>query len=742
MALNPLFIVASDLEQYFVDKDTGLPLAGGLLYFWRDAARTIPKIVYQLAGTEPNYTYTALPNPIVLSSVGTVQNAGGDNEVIYYYPWLPPYDPGIPASPPVLDLYFVEVFSAGAVEQFTREAWPNITSEDNPETTGAFPIANQISNPQFNQVLINSGATTTYTVSGTNQVFNFAPDWSFVLSGSGTVIVSQTFVAGSDDVPTNPTSFITVEPSAGITQCWLVQTFSGNSGLWASGTTTENFLSGVIVAKNNGALPAGLQLLYDESSGLATPIIIIDASVPNGGWNVITDTTADVLPASLNTQDGSTAFVEIIISFAAGTNVSVTSVQVVPTDNASGIEIVNYDQNSANRELALTGDYYLPRLIYKYSPSLLVAWDFPLNPLQFGTTGTVPLIANAAYIADQTIAYAATTTIPWASNAVTKGLQFTTTGTNDGFAICQYLSGGMATKIFGTTLSVNVNAFKDNVSHAVTMTVHLYAGNSSATIPTLPSTLVTVSAAGVVSAPPANWVEIGRSGLGTATATLNSLANNTDLNTSNFDYGFTGWEVIVNSEIVNPAKFAIVVTFAYIDTSTAITVNSISLIPGDLPCRPAPQAFDEVLRECQHYYESSYDLGKLPADITNTSGIANNVQVSVTSGGGTCNAYSSFFTVPFNTVKRAIPTMKYYSPKTGTLGAVRGVLTKDGTAQFDGDVTISASFLVPTISTRYVSFAPGTTSWANYSGSGVQNFGNATTMSLQFVANAQLGVVA
>ena len=182
MTLDARYFVTADLEEYFVDKDSGLPLAGGTISFYRDVSRSTPKTVYQLSGSPPDYTYTPLPNALTLSSVGTVQNAGGDNVVIYYFPYD---DEGN------LDLYYISVKDSNGVEQFTREAWPNVTADSNP-TQNDFAISNQISNSQFTQVFINEGQSTVYTVSSaTNQVFAFAPDWDFVISGTGTVTVQR-----------------------------------------------------------------------------------------------------------------------------------------------------------------------------------------------------------------------------------------------------------------------------------------------------------------------------------------------------------------------------------------------------------------------------------------------------------------------------------------------------------------------------------------------------------------------
>ena len=73
MALNEQYFVTSDLDTYFVDKDSGLPLAGGKVYFYSDINRTQAKNVYELSGSAADYTYDPLPNPV---------NVAEPNEVI------------------------------------------------------------------------------------------------------------------------------------------------------------------------------------------------------------------------------------------------------------------------------------------------------------------------------------------------------------------------------------------------------------------------------------------------------------------------------------------------------------------------------------------------------------------------------------------------------------------------------------------------------------------------------------
>jgi hypothetical protein len=138
MPLNPDYVIAPSLEMYFVDKDTGLPLTNGQVYFYQDNARTIPKDVFELSGAPPNYSYTVLPNPVILSAVGTFSDDSGNDIIPYYYP----YDQN-----GNVQLYYIEVYDMNGVLQFTRQGWPNTVSENvNP---GDEDVTNFIPNGQF-----------------------------------------------------------------------------------------------------------------------------------------------------------------------------------------------------------------------------------------------------------------------------------------------------------------------------------------------------------------------------------------------------------------------------------------------------------------------------------------------------------------------------------------------------------------------------------------------------------------
>jgi len=141
MAIDQRYIASKVLEEYLVDKDSGLPLANGYIRFFRDNSRTDLKPVYKLTGSPPNYSFEALPDPLPLSAIGTPDDGLGNNVTIYYLPQIS-LDDNTP------DLYFVQVFSEDNVLQFTREGWPpNAGNGGTPGTvSGDF---NYIPNGQF-----------------------------------------------------------------------------------------------------------------------------------------------------------------------------------------------------------------------------------------------------------------------------------------------------------------------------------------------------------------------------------------------------------------------------------------------------------------------------------------------------------------------------------------------------------------------------------------------------------------
>lgn len=119
MSLNPKYIPLGYLQDYFVDKQTGFPLAAGIVTFYSDISRITLKPVFELTGSPPDYTYTELPNPLILSNVGTFVDEDGNDIIPYAYP----YD----EDGNILN-YYITVKNSGSTLQFTREGVPNVSA--------------------------------------------------------------------------------------------------------------------------------------------------------------------------------------------------------------------------------------------------------------------------------------------------------------------------------------------------------------------------------------------------------------------------------------------------------------------------------------------------------------------------------------------------------------------------------------------------------------------------------------
>lgn len=670
MALDPHYITDGPLEEAFLDKTSGLPLAGGTITFYRDTSRSTKKTVYQLTGAPPNYEYVALDNPLTLSSIGVVQNDGGDNVVIYYYPYL---DNGIDA-----DLYYVVVKDSNGVDQFTREAWPNGVIADQIDGESGAPVQNQISNPQFTKILINdvpglTPSTTTYTVSSaTNQVFAFAPDWNFVISGTGTVTVSRIAIAGTAQVPTSPPYVIEVAVSSGISSCYLSQRFNTNSGLWSSTTGETLYLSTALLARNELGADTSIQMYYNASSGTATLVPIFDEPIPTGASYTLYTGSSDIpMPVSDNANSGTSGYVDIYISFAPNSKVQISSVQVVPSFNAVAAPVFQYDEVSANRDQALLGSYYIPRNIISPIPSLLTAWDFPLNPAQFGTVRTITS-GTPAYVWDQTISDSALGNVAVARNSITGALQLTPASANSAMYMIQYLTGAQAKEMLYTRLSSNISAYLTASAGVVTIKAQLFLGTAASVVPILPASLGTIAIDGTFTRTASGWTEIARSGLDTARAQV--LANTPV--TSN-DIQFTGWEAIDSGQLSDTDKFAMVVTLSW-TTAPVINIGSISLNKGDLPTRPAAMSASDVLSQCQYYYEKSYNQGVNPGAASTPGALLSPQGANPTSSGTETDVATRSFCINYKIPKRVAPTVTLYSPISGASGNVSFVFSYRG----------------------------------------------------------------
>jgi hypothetical protein len=214
MAINPsLLIAAPILQDYLVDKDTGLPLAAGIITLYSETQRSILKPWYTQQGTNPPYSYVALPNPMTLSAVGTIQDADGNDVIPYFYPYE--------ADNLTFDSYYITVYNSDGELQFTRSNFPytptvpsviSIDTNDNLivnncfwRNVGAIPLN---STTMSNTIIINGITLNSITLAPSQHDGNIMPDINYYKNAvNGTEIISfQKFVSSfgnnilSDDI--------------------------------------------------------------------------------------------------------------------------------------------------------------------------------------------------------------------------------------------------------------------------------------------------------------------------------------------------------------------------------------------------------------------------------------------------------------------------------------------------------------------------------------------------------------
>lgn len=638
------YIESPSIQNYFVDHDSGFPLAAGVVTFYRDVERTVLKPIYQQVQLADNtYDFIQLPNPITLNSVGTYDDGNGNDINVFLYPHVgSPLDVTVGA----LDLYFVRVYSSDGRLQETREAWPP-NAENNTNNNSAFDgTDNVILNPQFVDVYFMEDLTTgeyVYNVSTSGQVTSVAPGWDFITEGSGTITVSQVEISDTA-APSNPPYALSIQLSVGITSCHLVQRIYSSPRF-----LKDNILSGYFIAKANSAATPFLTLNYMPSNSNTTTLLqqICSGVALVGSFNPFFNTTG-VTITIVNPDTAPSGYVDIYLDIPPLSDIQVSSFQVISVGNAQ--TVVDFIELSTPQQINQQYNYDKEAIYFKPIPSLLTGWDFPLNPSQFGVAAfnTTPI-----YVLDQTICASAVGAVNVSKVGNTGSLQLETTNANEAFYLMQYLTGNEALKTTWSELSVNINAALIN-NTGVIARAYLFYSSLGGTIPALPITIGTLTTApavdGTFNLTAANWTPIsqvnGRPFLGNVP--INLIV----------DIGLTGWFGTENSASTTSNNFAIVVTFFVPTSGTILTVNSISCVPGSIPTRPAPQTEDEVLRECQYYYQKSFLKGVAPAQ---NAGInSGEFYALATAGGSALNSFPVRFSTPMRTTPVNPPV--FYNP--------------------------------------------------------------------------------
>lgn len=598
---------------------------------------------------------------------------------------------------------------------------PNSSGDIPTPSSEAATTDNQLSNPQFATVYQTPITSTATTI-------NFAPGWQIVGAGGsdGSVTITQIQIEGSADVETNPSYAIQIT-SSGWSTITLQQIFNGNGALWAGQSVTMS-LTGL-------SSPEGLTVTgnIQYSNGVTSKSVV--TAVLSAGYNEFIG--ASELDTSTNTDPPSSAQTIYQLTWAAGSTVTLTSLQLI--GEALPVEIP-YQQVTLERQLDQEFHYYSPQLSYKPIPSYLVGWEFAFNPCQaLGTTVTAVTTGSANssyYIADQTILFQSVdASFGMAQNG--SGMVFTA-GNTSSFALVQYLSSVTAIELLSQRMSLQLQGLSNQ--SGLTGTVSLAWINGS--LPSVPISSNYVSVvASIASGIPtlqSGWAFVPRGQL--------SVNAPFTLSTSSQTLSFNQFDATAVSGISSATYFAVIIAFNSVTAAKTVTLNYCSLNGGEIPSRPAAQSPDQVLGQCQYYYEKSYPATVVPG----TSSTTANQQLAWmtidywTSGvSTTATCRPSAFQVNYKSIKRTTaPNITLYGPASGTSADVNAAISENGTAvRANADVVAGTYWANPVLGDKSAYYAIKSASSIITYTDGGGLVGPTGYITYQYVADARLGQV-
>jgi len=182
----------------------------------------------------------------------------------------------------------------------------------------------------------------------------------------------------------------------------------------------------------------------------------------------------------------------------------------------------------------------------------------------------------------------------------------------------------------------------------------------------------------------------------------------------------------------------VVYTMDNLDVSQAIkqsiVFDRISLVPNLFAVDANPQTYDQVLRECEFYFEKSYTNGVLPGTATTIGQRTYPLRISYVNG----FLYLGSFGLVFNSVKRAAPKLNFYSPD-GTADNLLAQALLNGADVAGSPVNEATTHWTETgksIRSVYMLCNASDFSVVNANGAA----GNEGVLNYQYTADARLGV--
>lgn len=465
-ASYPLLVASPTLQDLLVDKDTGLPLAGGIVTFYKDDSRQQFKNVYYQTGTPGAYNYIPTSNPMTLTAIGTFADPAGNDIIPFFYP----YDESTEDQTP--QAYYVTVDSAAAIRQFTREGFPFIPASAE-ASAGQQDLVNLIPNGQFQaHNLLPNNTFPNGTTSNIPNVLPLPPastlvstyviaqggacGWYFIKDRASTSTETITFpqIGFNENISGRPQYAIRIASNGtgGTNTLKQLRVRFPNVNIFSPGVQGgPPIYTFSIAAKSNSGFPDTISIseiqFFGTGSGVSTPTSTSFSGTFSCGNNAFTTQSVNFSFASngsnLNVGPNGDDYIEIAIVFktALAFDVTLTNVFLAPGE----FQLSDYPQlpSSASFATGIAGSMPLPAQDGSnlYLPLVLTSGGVGFDSTVIGK----PYASDAATIADNELLLDGTTKI--AGNYSGIGIPFSRLGN-------YYLSNGYSATSSGVTWKI------------------------------------------------------------------------------------------------------------------------------------------------------------------------------------------------------------------------------------------------------------------------------------------------
>lgn len=533
---------------------------------------------------------------------------------------------------------------------------PNGGGGDTPITSGALTSDNQMTNPQFAQISFEPSIVITNQTNP--DPIEVAPGWTLVLTGTGSATITREALVSTDAIPTNAPYALRLNLTGWVSSggaAYLRQRFDESGNLWA-----EKHVSTSLTAKVDGS-NAFISVTMVDSNGTALGTLLPSNTQIDADYTEFTNSV--LFPAASNTDVPPAAWVEYRVNFLGTMDIFLTSLQVVSSSDDIPF---TYEQETIQRQADHTFHFYQDELIIKPKDTILTAWNFALNPFQFVDRASAPTASAAQYIADQTIIWQETgaaviqTGSTTVANRRVLELKANTAASSDNkFALIQYIDPTTIRPYWSYFVSSLVRA-RLVTENATTVRFKMRLIYRSDAPPTIGAAEPFTGFDATTGDPnlAADWFA-----LAPKNDPIYTLPNANDPETASGNafpsFSFDEF-ALPNADAAAMTLGIAIYTLDDMNNSSpedSILVESISLVPNRFAVQVNPKTFDQVLQECQYYYQKSFPVGTVPAQNAGLEGASYGIQFETSN---TANAGGPIINFP--TVMRATPTITLYNP--------------------------------------------------------------------------------